>query len=347
MAGIWRLRQAKSPCLPELFLVLDRRPFCPFRDWPGPPSWVQEPESRGRERALRDHCAVAISDQDDTGGLPAAGPDRDGTPRFRLAEFHVTSQAMRELHRPFLQLGAVPVISSQILAGLSDLAARSFAPVFSRLAEAVPENWRDIPYPCLDAALHLMNDGIPLIWVPRSSVVAQLMQASGAAGRAEVLAQARRDVADDCSAVLADITAPHLAPLAVMAAEAVRTLRDGYCAGAQALATSVFDTWLRLMVRRSILFDPPPKRIGFYPNVVRQIEPVSGDLPVVHLRAAGALAPVLLALARFFPGDEALTHFARHATVHAAIPEHYTDANAVVAVMLMTSALRQAQASGW
>ncbi len=31
----------------------------------------------------------------------------------------------------------------------------------------------------------------------------------------------------------------------------------------------------------------------------------------------------------------------------AAIPEHYTDAHAVVAVMLMTSALRQAQASGW
>jgi hypothetical protein len=293
---------------------------------------------------------TAAGGQGATDGPPIA--DRNGLPRFRLVEIPVTSQAMREVPRPFVQLG--PLISSQMLAGLkpvlsglSDLAAKSLAPVVSRLAEAVPENWRDIPYPCLDATLHLMNDGIPLIWVPRSSVVAQLVQASGAAGRAEVLAEARQDVADDCSAVLADVTAPHLAPLAVMAAEAVRTLRDGHCAGAQALATDVFDTWLQLMVRRSILFDPPRRRIGFYLNVVRQIEPVSGDLPIVHLRAAGALAPVLLALARFFPGDEALTHFARHATVHAAIPEHYTEANAVVAVMLMTSALRQAQASGW
>jgi hypothetical protein len=318
-----------------------------------------------QERALRDHCAVAINDQDDTGGLPAAGPDRAGTPRFRLVEIHVTSQAMRESPRPFLQFGPGLARMSQALAGLqpglsewSGRIARSLAQIagamagtmagpLSRLAGAVPENWRDIPYPCLEAALELMNDGMPLIWVPRSSVVAKLMQASRAAGRAEVLAEARQDVADDCDAVLADVTAPHLAPLAVMAAEAVRTLRDGYCAGAQALATDVFDTWLRLMVRRSILFDPPPKRIGFYPNVIRQIEPVSGDLPIIHLRPAGALAPVLLALARFFPGDQALTHFARHATVHAAIPEHYTDANAVVAVMLMTSALRQAQASGW
>ena len=269
-------------------------PFCPFQA--GRAVMVWEPESRGRDRALRDHCGVAMSDQNDTGGFPAAGLGRAGTPRFRLVEIHVTSQAMRELPRPFAQFGSL--ISSQVLAGLkpvlgglSDLAARSLAPVFSRLAEALPENWRDIRYPCLEAALELMNDGIPLIWVPRSSVVARLMQASGAAGRADVLADARRDVADDCDAVLADITAPHLASLAVMAAEAVRTLRDGYCAGAQALATDVFDTWLQLMVRRSILFDPPPKRIGFYPNVVRQIEPVSGDLPIARLRAAGALQP--------------------------------------------------------
>jgi hypothetical protein len=304
---------------------------------------------------------VTIANQDDTDGPPVVETDLDGAPRFRLVEFHVTSWAMREPRRPILQLGPVPVISSHllpglqpVLGGLSGLAAKSLARlveplhgVFSRLAEAVPENWRDIPDPDYDAALDMMNDGIPLIWVPRSSIVAQLMQARGAADRGKVLAQARQDVADDCSAVLADITAPHLSLLAIMAAEAVRTLRDGYCAGAQALATDVFDTWLQLMVRGSILFDPPPKRIGFYPNVVRQIKPVSGDLPIVHLRPAGALAPVLLALARFFPGDEALTHFARHATVHAAIPEHYTDANAVVAVMLMTSALRQAQASGW
>lgn len=265
-------------------------------------------------RALRDHDAVTATDRDDTYGPLIAGRDRDG-PQFRLVEIHVTSQAMREVPRPDVQLG--PLISSQMLAGLkpvlgglSDLAAKSLVRlveplhgVFSRLAEAVPENWREIPDLDYDAALDMMNDRIPLIWVPRSSIVAQLMQARGAADRGEVLAQARQDVADDCSAVLADITAPHLMPLAVMAAEAVRTLRDGYCAGAQALATDVFDTWLQLMVRRSILFDPPPKRIGFYPNVVGQIEPVSGDLPIVHLRATGALAPVLLALARFFPGD--------------------------------------------
>jgi hypothetical protein len=39
--------------------------------------------------------------------------------------------------------------------------------------------------------------------------------------------------------------------------------------------------------------------------------------------------------------------FGRHATAHAAGPEQYSDANAVIAVMLAASVLWQSQASGW
>jgi len=39
--------------------------------------------------------------------------------------------------------------------------------------------------------------------------------------------------------------------------------------------------------------------------------------------------------------------FGRHATAHAAYPEQYTPANAVIAVMLMTSVPRQSGESGW
>jgi hypothetical protein len=54
-----------------------------------------------------------------------------------------------------------------------------------------------------------------------------------------------------------------------------------------------------------------------------------------------------MALVSFKPGGPVPVHLNRHATAHAAGPEQYSDVNAVIALMLTTSVLRQAQASGW
>jgi hypothetical protein len=78
------------------------------------------------------------------------------------------------------------------------------------------------------------------------------------------------------------------------------------------------------------------------------MHPVDGDVRLAELKASGALTPVIMALAEFDPDDGVSpTSFGRHATAHAAGPEQYSDVNAVIALMLTTSVLRQAHASGW
>ena len=123
-----------------------------------------------------------------------------------------------------------------------------------------------------------MNDeGIPLIWVPRGNIVGALMSASGTAKRHAILIGARDDVVADCLAVLAEVTALELVPLAGLAADSGRALRDGHCAASQALSANVFDTWLRDVVSRGKLFKPPGDREPFYEAIKRQIIGVSDN----------------------------------------------------------------------
>jgi hypothetical protein len=264
---------------------------------------------------------------------------------------------------PNLFAGFSAAISDKFFAGLKPLLgswaeqfSRSFSlnlgqlispDVLARLRESVPPNWQDIEDPDWSAALAIMNEGIPLIWVPRGSIVGRLINAGNAESRLEILDHARGNIVDDCAAALDEVTAPDLVPLAGLAAASGRALRDGHCAASQALSANVFDTWLRDTVRRGALFAPPGKGHSPYEHLRKQIVPVTDDVRITELKASGALTPVVMALAKFTPGGPVPTQFARHATAHAAGPEQYTDVNAIIALMLTTSALRQAQASGW
>jgi hypothetical protein len=287
----------------------------------------------------------------------------DDAPRARTVHVQVGAHAARaasslvssELAKSFKPITAVLSRASKAMAVhvprprlLPPDVADSLKRLADTLRESVPPNWRDLADPDYEAALRIMNGGIPLIWVPRSSIVERLMQTEDALAREEILSLARQDIASDCLTVLAEITIEDLQPLTRLAAQAAVALRGEYSAPAQALAANVLDTWLRAAVRRGILFKPVSERFRFYENVRRQITLVSMDLEIVKLKPSGALAPVFLALEHFDsqinPRPE---HFGRHATAHAAYPEQYTAANAVIAVMLMTSVLRQADASGW
>lgn len=69
-------------------------------------------------------------------------------------------------------------------------------------------------------------------------------------------------------------------------------------------------------------------------------------LQSLSLKAAGSLSPVLMALVSSKPGGPVPVQLNRHAA-HAAGPEQCSDVNAVIALMLTTSVLRQAPALGW
>ena len=215
-------------------------------------------------------------------------------------------------------------------------------------ADWFPRNWEDVPDLDVGKAMGIvLEEGVPLIWVPRPAIVARLVGAADADARDGILLSSGDDIAVDCLTVIGEITDAQLKPLAGLAAEAVASLRSGHSSSAQALAGNLFDTLLRDATRRGVIFAAPPAGQFQYARVRNQIKPVSYNTVIRRFRPDCVLSAALPALQRYDPSDPPPARFVRHATAHSAGPEQYTPVNAIIAVMLMTSMLREAQSSGW
>jgi hypothetical protein len=222
--------------------------------------------------------------------------------------------------------------------------------LITRLRAAIPENWRELEnaggFDWL-AAADVMNDGIPLIWVPGPLIVGQLLDAADSAARENVLLAERSQIVSDCDTALSHVTTPDLLPLADLAAASAAALSARHDAASQALSANVLDTWLHDATRRQVAFTGSPKWRS-YEILKKQIQPVGPHTAIMRVKTSGALTPILPALARFDPATDPIpTRFARHATTHAAGTSQYTTLNALIALMLTTSVLRQSQESGW
>lgn len=210
-----------------------------------------------------------------------------------------------------------------------------------------PPNWGTLAEAEIDTAMAVLRDeGVPLAWIPRPAIVSELVNAPDNAARLAILTTRIPEIIIDCGEALDDVTDPDLKSEVEMMRRALLCL-GAVPDGAQALATNVFDTFLRGANRRGRMFGAS---FGYfkYDKVTKRITKVSDDTPLEEFRIACVLSPAIVALRDFDPGGSALpTEFGRHATVHQVDPMHYTPANAAIAVMLATSFLREAQASGW
>ena len=207
---------------------------------------------------------------------------------------------------------------------------RAIHDAFESLKDLLPPNWPDT-MPEDDVLLEILNDdGIPLVWVPRQSVVEELVAAADRAGRLSVLDRRRSLVIEDCRDALDDVTHTRLAdqqPLAVKAAEA---LLDGHDESAQALAVVLTET----AVSRALS--------GNYGRVKQMVLLDLDDTTIHEFRLRAALAPIGTFYTSWFARDQTPPPDAlsRHVSVHHAATVHYTRSNALIAVMLMSSVLR-------
>lgn len=117
--------------------------------------------------------------------------------------------------------------------------------------------------------------------------------------------------------------------------EALKAAHNGHLAAAQALGASIFDTTLRHTFK-------PAKLAGYYKAVKDAIEDHHETAPFTEMRWGIVHAPAISVLDTFRPGDPVPTEFNRHASVHAAGAVQYHPANALIALMLATSLLREA-----
>jgi len=210
-------------------------------------------------------------------------------------------------------------------------------PGFSDLLESLrkdePPNWAGVDVDLDVVTTIIRDDGIPLVWVPRAEILEDLLEADDREARVAVLLARIDDLVEDCRDVLEDVDDQSLAGQKPLAVNAVDSLADGHFEAAQALAVTVTET----AVMRSLK--------GSYKQVKTQVLFDPDLVPWTQLRLRAALAPIASFFTPWRPSDgvPAPAALSRHVSVHQANVEHYSQGNAVIAVLLVVSVLRALQ----
>jgi hypothetical protein len=255
-------------------------------------------------------------------------------------------KALAGLDRPLIDVDALlPKIDfapflKNVQLNLPDLSSVmpkfDFGPDLVTLLEGMrrklPPNWSDDVD--LEQALNvILEDGLPLVWVPRAETIVAVLAADDRVARVAVLVDALAVIAVDCDAVLEEVDHPTLTGQVPLAKRAVAALREGHHEAAQALAVVVTETAVARALGRD--YKKVKEQVLFDPDLVA----------FTRLRLRAALAPIAPFYTAWWPGsgDPRPEALSRHVSVHQADEEHYTVANALLAVMLASSVLRALQ----
>lgn len=203
-----------------------------------------------------------------------------------------------------------------------------FSKIFEKISEASPPNWpEDIDFDLAESILN--TEGIPLVWVPRAEIITSMLVANDRIARLQILVDHREDVLHDCREALHRITHTSFTDQLPLAKRVVAALEAGFDEPAQALAVTVTETAVAATIS------------GNYGKVKKQVHLNFDQIPYTLMRIQAALAPIGVFYTSWYAHENKPrpAELSRHVTVHAASTDHYTEANALVAVMLMASVL--------
>lgn len=203
------------------------------------------------------------------------------------------------------------------------------------LARTLPPNWDltggDVANVFM-RRFELAKEGVVVAWVPRESVIVALEQAAPGR-RPAMLVEHQTWILEDCRQALEVVVSDHEEfGLAGLALEALECAEAGQWGAAQALAVNVLESTIR-------------QRMGKRPSQLRGETYEWGDAKTQYwFRRSMTVAAVQPALDTFPETGPIPKTINRNATVHYVVPEQYTRANALHALLLATSLLREVHA---
>ncbi len=228
--------------------------------------------------------------------------------------------------------GFIPHVDfSAILPKIEFPWAQRLSELAQRIRERLPPNWPDdIDLDAVQAVIQ--DDGLPLVWVPRAEIVANLLAAADRTARVELLLAHEQEIIADCRAVLSDVSHDTLTGQLPLAVKALDAFKSGHYEAAQALAVTVTETAVS-------------DALGTYSEARQKAAFDPDRVTLRQLRVQAALAPIGPFYTIWYPrsGKPAPETLSRHVTVHHAEQWHYTRGNSAVAILLLTSVLRALQ----
>lgn len=287
------------------------------------------------------------------------------SPAFRMAaELGGSWQRFMTMHTAGLSkaIRAMKVVSRQIPSWTIEFAATASRTLQAVHQAAAPPNWpvgdtmtgEDYP----TAITLSFEEGIPLAWVPDTETVQLLLAVptgpEGRTKRREILADRRPIILNHCQAQVDALandpdTAADQQRLVEVARQSIQALRADLPAPAQAAAANLVDQLMRRLIY-------PIDGKYAYKAASQKVTDLTALTTVwsfrvlAFLRELATLMPVPKSLTEWWPnkGMALPDSFSRHTTAHAiAEPDQVNPVNALIAIMLAVSLLRQETASGW
>lgn len=204
------------------------------------------------------------------------------------------------------------------------------ATVRSALDSMLPPNWRgdDVHLPKNLESL-LLDEGLPLAWVPPTGVLIKVFAAETAGERRRILGSNWRTIVTACQAELDGIENVDLKEYVDFAAEAADALADGRSKASQALSANLLDT----ILRRSFSTDSREA------ITIQTERPNIDDYP---LRLAIVIGGIWGSHGEYRPhrGDAIPRRYSRHASAHGVSRHQYSRVNAVIALMHVVGLLK-------
>jgi len=192
-------------------------------------------------------------------------------------------------------------------------------------ARAYPANWQVgdglVGFPDNLEEI-LIEEGIPLAWVPPTQVLEKLFAAETPGDRRKVLSSNWKSIVDECAVVLNSVEEQKLAVYVEFALEAAEALAEGKWKASQALSTNILDSFLHQK------FTPASRK-----ELTNQMNRV--DWKKFPMRVALVVGALSGGYAEYWPknGDEIPKQFSRHASAHGLSRRQYSRLNAVIALM--------------
>lgn len=202
-------------------------------------------------------------------------------------------------------------------------------------ARAYPPNWRIedglVRFPD-NLETILIEEGIPLAWVPPPQVLEKLFAAQTPGDRRKVLSSNWKAVVAECTAVLNSVEEQKLSVYVEFALEAAEALAAGKWKASQALSTNILDSFLHQKFT-----------IASRKELTNQKQRV--DWKKFPMRVALVVGALSGGYAEYWPknGDEIPKQFSRHASAHGLSRRQYSRLNAVIALMNVVGLIKVAE----
>ncbi|GAB4054894.1 hypothetical protein [Catellatospora paridis] len=196
--------------------------------------------------------------------------------------------------------------------------------------------------------------GVPLAWVPSVEIVKELVASPDRDNVDAILIRDGADIVDDCARVIGECDEPALAESRHLASAVIAAYRAGHVEPATALAVNMTESMaVWASTPRVRAYDSFGARDAWQNKLARTSKYSRARLELDEggqFQVNSFLTDIIMApIPSFFTpwreteGAPPPEQLSRHAVVHQPVVKHLTPRNAVVAIMLMTSLLRQQQ----